>query len=85
MSPAQEPPNAPQRMWSDAESGDWEFLGMDARLEGCFLAFPDGALQVTPLGSVLLCSHIPVCLFGLSPALFSVCASCCVFLGLFVT
>lgn len=63
-----------------------EFLGIDARFEGCSLAFPDRTLQITPLASVivLLCSQIPGCLFGLSPALFSVCASCCVFLGLFV-
>lgn len=84
-------------MWSDAEGGAWdvalsctrlawELLGTDARFEGCSLAFSDGALQAAPLASVvLLCSHMPVSLFGLSPALFSVRAPCWVFLGLFVT
>lgn len=78
---------------SDAESGDgdvalrstrwalsfWEWMGKDLKAAP---AFCDETLQITPLARVvLLCSHTPVCFFGLSPALFSVCASCCVFWG----
>lgn len=36
-------------------------LGIHARFEGCSLAFSDGTLQITPLASVLPCSHVPVC------------------------
>lgn len=57
---------------------------MCARFEGWSLAFSGRTLQLTSRNNAifLLCSQIPVCLFGLSLALFFVCASHCVFLFL---
>lgn len=84
--------SAPWRMLSGTGGAAWDaalrsthpyILRMQARLEGCSSTFSDGTFQIAPLASVIfLYFHIPVWLLGLSPALFSVRASCCVFLGL---